>query len=66
MNKIRLTYCKALNIIEAVTPSNGILRIAANTLTLNGTLSYDAGLLSGFALSNLQIGDPAGTLKFDQ
>ena len=66
MSKIRLTYCKARNIPDAVTLSNGILGTAANTLTLNGTLSYDAGLLSGFALSNLQIGGSAGTLKFDQ
>ena len=61
-----VSLSNALTVNGSATLSNGLLGIAANTLTLNGTLSYVSGLLSGSALSNLQIGGPVGILKFDQ
>jgi hypothetical protein len=48
------------------TLTSGFLSIGANSLTLNGALSYGTGLLVGSSSSNLLIGGTSGILNFDQ
>lgn len=49
-----------------ITMTSGILSIASNLVTLNGSATYGTGLFRGSATSNMTISGNAGQLRFDQ
>ncbi len=61
-----VTMSTGLTMNGTTTLTSGRLSIGANTLRLNGAVSYGTGLFVGSTTSNMQIGGNTGQLRFDQ
>ncbi len=60
-NSVGLTQNGDITVQAAMSLSNGIYTIGANTLTLNGSITTTSGILSGGSSSNIVIGGSGTT-----
>jgi trimeric autotransporter adhesin len=61
-----VTLSNALTVAGTSTLTSGFLSLGANTITLNGAVSYSTGLFRGSTTAGMVINSNIGQLKIDQ